>query len=82
MKLYAVVTITKAEEFTDYIGTNFDAAQKAKANALTAFENLSSHDKTRYEVDCRVYNIDDHTDTSDLDEIYNAIFDTVGYDLF
>lgn len=82
MKLYQVVTTSKADEFEDYLGTDLNEANEAKKRALTAYENLSSHDKAQSEVECRVYDIDDSTDTSDRDELINAMIDCCGYNIF
>lgn len=79
MKLYQVVSIKKTDEFEYYLGTDFHEVQEAMVKSLKDYESLSLHDKAQTELECRVYDIDDSTDTSDRDELVNAMIDCCGY---
>ena len=87
MKLYEVTTISirnngeYGDEYQTFLGFDFEKALAAKKEALDSFDRLSSYDKKSTTVECRVYEIDE-IDTTDEDEIINAMCECGGYDLF
>lgn len=82
MKVYEIATIKNSDEHIEYIGTNFDKALEVKERELSAYNRLSSFDKKRTEIECRVYSIDDDVNINDIDELTNALIECIGYDLF
>lgn len=89
MKLYEVTSINirnngeYGDEDQSYLGTDFKEAQKAYQEKCSDFKNyLTNTEKKSTIVEARVYDIDDTVDVSDEDELINAMYDCVGYDLF
>ena len=86
MKLYQIVladfnqkTKELGDEHVTFQGFDYEEAKAALVRALIDFEKMSEYDKNHSIVEGRVYEIEDTVDTSDEDEIIEALIDCLGY---
>lgn len=82
VRVFEVVSIKGNDEFQSYIGNDFDEAMNAYNDEVLRYSKLSEHDKNLTRIEPRVYAIDDTVDTSDSDELNNALIDCIGYNFF
>lgn len=78
MKIYLTESIKNYDSFTDYLGTDKESAIKA---GRIAWQSLSTYDKKKTVIEVQEWEISDDIDVSDSDAIYDAIFETLGYDI-
>lgn len=71
------------DEWTSYEGFDFWKAWKALQEEKANYEcHLTKKEKELFEVLAEVYDLPDDIDTSDKDEVINALCDCCGYDDF
>lgn len=70
-------------EWISYEGFDFSKAWKALLEEKSNYESyLTKNEKELFEVLAEVYDLPDDIDTSDKDEVINALCDCCGYDDF
>lgn len=87
MKLYFEIGMVEirtngeeGDEFTSYEGFNREEAFQSYLNEELDYEKLTKYDQKRYRVFGKVWKLPEDINTTDKDEIVNAICDCIGYD--
>lgn len=78
MKIYLTESTRNHNAFTDYIGTDKDAAVEA---GRTAWASLTAHDKARTVIEVQEWELPDDTNVTDEGAVYDAIIEAFGYNL-
>lgn len=90
MKIYEVTTVEMnhdkndiVAEYREYLGTDFEAAKKAKSDLITRNDvHLTAREKEVQFVEARIWEVSDDLDLNDDAAVTDAICKCGGYDVF